>query len=320
MSAEQRSTARWRYWAARAAERLGDVARARSLYEAGIPSDNYFAANSATRLGRRVEPHPEQLPSSSVQIDSIATRPEFIRSRELLRCGLRVAAVREWLAGIAKLDADSRSQAIRLAERWEWHDVAVALATRENVFFDYALLYPRPYDSEIEAAATSARVAAPLLYGMVRQESLFRADAVSPSGAIGLAQLMPGTARRIAGADRQPLPSANDLFDPALNLKLGAAHLRELIDRFDGQALLALAAYNAGPLAVERWLPEAPIDADIWVENIPYNETREYVQRVLWHSVVFGWLGSGEAQDFAPWAQPITPHRPPGAADSAAAG
>lgn len=320
MSPEQQSTPRWRYWAARTAERLGNSARARALYEAVVPTDNYFAANAALRLGHRAEPHPDAVPTGSSDLEDIAKQPEFVRSRELLRCGLRTAAVKEWLAGVAQLDAVARTQAIRLAARWDWHDVAVALATRENVFFDYALLYPRPYDTEIDAAAKSAGVDPLLLYGMVRQESLFRADAVSPSGAIGLAQLMPGTARRIARADQEPLPSTTDLFDPALNLRLGAAHLRELIDRFDGQSLVALAAYNAGPLPVEHWLPEKPIDADIWVENIPFNETRDYVQRVLWHSIVFGWLASGEGQDFAPWARPITPHQTPSADDSAAAG
>ena len=174
------------------------------------------------------------------------------------------------------------------------------------------------YDVEIENASSSAGVDAYLFYGVVRQESLFRPDAVSPSGAVGLAQLMPGTARRIARANQQPAPSTTDLFDPALNLRLGAAHLRELIDRFDGQSLVALAAYNAGPLPVDRWLPEEPMDADIWVENIPYNETRDYVQRVLWHSVVFGWLTTGQGQDFGHWSRPIVPRRSSEVADASA--
>lgn len=318
MSPVQQATPRWRYWAARAAEQLGDETRARALYELVIPSDNYYAASSAARLGHLVEPHPEQMPYDSDDVDAIAKRPEFVRSIELRRCGLPVAAVKEWLAGIAQLDAGSRSQAIRLATQWQWHDVAVALATRENVFFDYALLYPKPYDVEIENASSSAGVDAYLFYGVVRQESLFRPDAVSPSGAVGLAQLMPGTARRIARANQQPAPSTTDLFDPALNLRLGAAHLRELIDRFDGQSLVALAAYNAGPLPVDRWLPEEPMDADIWVENIPYNETRDYVQRVLWHSVVFGWLTTGQGQDFGHWSRPIVPRRSSEVADASA--
>jgi soluble lytic murein transglycosylase len=79
------------------------------------------------------------------------------------------------------------------------------------------------------------------------------------------------------------------------------------MNRYGQQTIVALAGYNAGERAVERWLPTEPVDADIWTENIPYNETREYVQRVLWHSVVFGWLGSGGSEDRDAWLAQIAP-------------
>ena len=124
---------------------------------------------------------------------------------------------------------------------------------------------------------------------------------------MGLAQLQPATARSAARAAGLPAPTANDLLDPAINLQLAAAHLRTLVDRFDDQLAVALAAYNAGPLAAERWLPEEPVDGDVWLENVPYNETRDYVQRVLWHSVVFGWLRNGKGQEAKAWLAPIQP-------------
>jgi soluble lytic murein transglycosylase len=88
---------------------------------------------------------------------------------------------------------------------------------------------------------------------------------------------------------------------------LGAANLRTLVDRFGGQTLVALAGYNAGPNAAVRWLPTEALDPDIWVENIPYNETRTYVQRILWHQVVFSWLESGEPQKVDSWLTRIAP-------------
>jgi soluble lytic murein transglycosylase len=142
---------------------------------------------------------------------------------------------------------------------------------------------------------------------VIRQESLFRTDAVSTAGAVGLAQLIPETARRVARTWRQPVPAAADLFDPAVNITLGAAHLRDLVNRFNKQTVVALAGYNAGGNAADRWLPPAPIDADIWIENIPYNETRDYVQRVLWHSVVFGWLDSGRGENVEKWLVQVSP-------------
>ena len=118
-----------------------------------LPSDNYYAANAAARLKRRAEPHPEKLAADDAAIAALAARPAFVRARELLLCGLRGPAVTEWLNGFGALSVAERPQAVHLASRWQWHDVSVATATRERVFYDYALLYPQPYDREVRAAA-----------------------------------------------------------------------------------------------------------------------------------------------------------------------
>ena len=136
---------------------------------------------------------------------------------------------------------------------------------------------------------------------MLRQESLYQPWAVSSAGAVGLMQLLPSTARITAKREGLPRPTRETLLEPGKNLPLGAATLEELIERFDGQVLLALAGYNAGPGAVRRWLPSRAMDADVWVENIPYNETRGYVQRIMWHSVVFQWLEDRQPEDAAAW-------------------
>jgi soluble lytic murein transglycosylase len=130
---------------------------------------------------------------------------------------------------------------------------------------------------------------------------------MSSAGARGLLQLLPETARQTARAWKQPRPSADALFEPRVNVPLGAGQLRLLMDRFGGQTPVALAGYNAGPNAAARWLPTAAIESDIWIENIPYNETRSYVQRVLWHSLVFAWLRTGTAQRTDSWVTRIGP-------------
>ena len=307
MSTAQQTQPRWQYWAARTAAALNDGARAEALYQTILPSDNYYAANAAIRLGRQPEPHPQRLAVNASTVASLATQSGFVRSRELFLCGLRSAAAVEWTAATLALDPAQRAQAAHLAAAWQLHDMAVTTATREHVFFDYALLYPQPFDAQIQEAAKLTNVEATLLYGVIRQESLFRADAVSSAGAVGLAQVLPGTARQIARAWQQPVPAPAELLDPAVNITLGAAHLRDLLNRYGQQTIVALAGYNAGERAVERWLPTEPIDADIWTENIPYNETREYVQRVLWHSVVFGWLTSGDNREREAWLAQIAP-------------
>jgi soluble lytic murein transglycosylase len=306
MSARQREEARWRYWAARAAAQRKDAERAEKLYASILPDDNYYSAMAAARLRRPALPHLETLPVDSALLGKVASRPAFVRAHELLRAGLRVRAIAEWQYGLESLDEAERLQGIQLAALWRWYDVAVATATRERVFNDYDVLYPRPYRELVTAGARRNGLEPPLLYGLIRQESLFRLDAGSSGGALGLTQLMPETARRIARGLGWTIRRA-DLFDPEVSITLGGAHLRDLIDRFGGQRVVALAAYNAGANAAERWLPNQPMDADIWIENIPYNETREYVQRVLWHSIVFAWLGSGKGQNAGIWIGPVIP-------------
>ncbi|MEO6079049.1 MAG: transglycosylase SLT domain-containing protein [Steroidobacteraceae bacterium] len=307
MSEQNRRTARWRYWGARVAAQLGDNASARQLYESILGEDNYYSAMAAARLKQRIAPNPQTLPLDAMQVASIENLPSFVRARELRSSGLLSDAQAEWRFGQDSLQPPARAQAIHLAARWGWYDQAVATATGERVFNDYALLYPRPYDAEVAVASQVSGISPDVIYGVMRQESLYRSDAVSTADARGLMQLLPESARRTARQWKQPAPSDTALFEPAVNVVLGAAHLKEILDRFDGQLPLALAGYNAGPGAVQRWLPPRAMDPDIWIENIPYNETRTYVLRVLWHSLVFAWLHDQQAQDTQEWLSAVKP-------------
>jgi soluble lytic murein transglycosylase len=306
MTEESRRTARWRYWAARATGEGSDVS-ARPLYESILVEDNYYSAMAAARLGRQIAPNPQPLPLDATQLASIENLPPFVRARELRLSGLTTHAQAEWRFGHESLQSAARLQAIHLAARWGWYDQAVATATGERVFNDYALLYPRPYDEEVAVAAQVSGLPPDVIYGVIRQESLYRSDAVSTADARGLMQLLPETARRTARLFDRPAPSDAALFEPSVNIVLGAAHLKEMLDRFGGQLPLALAAYNAGPGAVQRWLPSRAMAPDIWIENIPYNETRTYVLRIFWHMLVFAWLRDPQAQDTREWLNTVKP-------------
>ncbi len=310
MSEPARKTARWRYWSARAAGELHEGSEARRIYESLLEDDNYYSAMAAARLKRPIAPHPQALSPDAALLATIETVPALERARELFLCGMRAEALAEWRFGFDTLPEGGRRQAIHLAADWGWYEQAIAVASSQSVFYDYALLYPRPFDTEVDAAARQAKLAPDLVYGIVRQESLYRVDAVSSAGARGLMQLTPDTARRTARTLKRASPAVTDLFNPAINTALGAAHFRELLDRFDGQVPVALAGYNAGPNAATRWLPSGKLDADIWIENIPYNETRAYVQRILWHELTFAWLRTeGKSQRTDSWLNPIRPLR-----------
>ena len=305
MSETNRQTARWRYWAARAAAQLHDLGQARRLYESLISDDNYYAGMAAARLDRAVVPLLQTLPVDQELLASIERVPAMERARELFLCGMRQEALAEWQLGYGSLSETGRLQSIRLAAGWRWYDQAIAVASAQQIFNDYVLLYPRPFDTQVERAARLTQLAPELIYGVLRQESLYRVDAVSSADARGLMQLQLDTARHTARHWKRPQPDLPDLFDPATSILLGAARLRTLLDQFDGQIPAALAAYNAGANAVMRWSPSKSIDSDVWIENIPYGETRVYVQRILWHVLTFTWLHTKEAQQTKSWLTPI---------------
>ena len=302
-----RDQARWRYWSARAHEKLGDSARARELYAAVIPTDNWYAAQAAARLDQKFMPRLEPLALDDAGIDALAADPAFVRTRELLLCDMDTEATAEWRAAYDELPPARQLQAVGLASRWGWHDQAIATAARQKLFNDYELLYPRPFDADVRSASRRTGLPEELIYAIIRQESLFRADAASGAGAIGLMQLLPETARVTARRTGLPVPTRAQLVQPSVNIPLGSAFLASLVQRFEGETALASAGYNAGPNAARRWLPAAPMDLDVWVENIPFNETRAYVQRVAWHSLVFAWLGDRKPRAMQDWIRAVNP-------------
>lgn len=303
--------ARWRYWRARARQAVGDVAAAKAGFQALRSANNVYALLAAWRLGEAVVPRPVPGPPAdpAVQAD-LEKHPAIRRMQELHALGIRDWFNLEWFAFMAGRDAAFANQVSRFAFAQGWWLHGVAAASQSQIFDDFVRLYPRPYDAGVMKAATETGVAPALLYAVIRQESLFERQAVSRANAFGLMQLLLPTARSVARRHDLPGPDRDDLFDPTVNIPLGARYLMEMRDRFDGQWLPAMGAYNAGPNAVARWLPEQPMAPDVWMENIPYNETREYIGKLLWHQAVFGWLASGEPQQPATYLRPVVQPAP----------
>ena len=142
--------------------------------------------------------------------------------------------------------------------------------------------------------ASAAQISMNWAYGIARSESLFMRDIRSSAGAIGLMQLMPATGRSVARENNLPYSGLDTLTNPQANIQLGTIYLSQMAERYDGNRVLATAAYNAGPHRVDRWMPEqGSMDARIWIENIPFNETREYVRRVMAAETIFHWRLTG---------------------------
>ncbi len=285
---------RWRYWHARALEATAGADAAAPAFAELAATRDYYGYLAADRLHQ-----PYQLNAKASPIDlpaqtALRAEPGLVRAHALFVCELPDDANAEWNAVVAHADPALKVQAARVASDWGWYSQAIATLAQTGEFDDVRLRYPRPFAAEVTAASELTQVPADWILGVMRQESLFRVDALSRANARGLMQMLPSTASAVAKRWHLPAPSADGLFDPLVAIPLGAARLRDLLDHYGGQLGLALAAYNAGAVPVARWLPGRAMDADVWVENIPFNETRGYVQHIVEHIVAFAWVRDAE--------------------------
>ena len=213
-----------------------------------------------------------------------------------LRMGLVADAVHAILDGHRVADQELVQAAI-LAQRWGWHSRAIAAAASVGEFDDLSLRYPLPFQQTFQQYSAEASIPLTWAYGVARSESLFMRDVRSSAGAVGLMQLMPATGRKVAKQIRLPYLGLNTLTDPGSNIRLGTTYLSQMAERFGGNRVLATTAYNAGPHRVEDWLPETgTLDARVWIENIPFNETRQYVRRVMEAETIFHWRMTGQTR------------------------
>jgi len=293
---------RVRYWRARTLEDLGDPMAAEAFAELAVehPATWYGWLARGRLRDDAPEPSPGEVAARAaaspwpLEAGPLADDPRFLAGVELLRLDLRREAAEELLAIDPRgLPADAARLLVEAVRR-TGHDRAAARVTRATLGRElsggvddrtveiWKATYPRPYRKAIQRWAQASRVEPDLLLALMREESRFDPSARSSTGAIGLTQLMPQTARRKAAELRLGRITPDALRRPELNIRLGAACLGELLSTFDGSSVHALAAYNAGPEAVWRWMRARPdAELDEWVEQIPATETRGYVKRVL---------------------------------------
>ncbi len=289
LDAASRDTLQWRYWLGRALMAAGDdAARGEDVLRELAGHRNYYGFLAADRLG--VEPSLNErrvLVSESVQ-RNLRRNPAVERLTELFAVGDSLNARREWYAIYDDLPLDDRRGLVELASDIGWIEQAIIGASQAELTDHLALRFPTPFLDIYQRHAFATNLPVWFLFAVSRQESAFNPRARSPAGARGLMQLMGATARATAASVRLRRPSAADLYDPDTNVTLGAHHLAELMARYDNHRALVAAAYNAGSGRVNRWLRERPdMPTDVWIETIPFAETRGYVKSVLAFSYVY---------------------------------
>jgi soluble lytic murein transglycosylase len=310
MSPNLAAQPRWRYWHARAVAEVSGPEAAAALFADLAGIRDYYGYLAADRLHRAYDLNIRPTVDDVAVQAALAADPGLIRAHALFDCDLVDEAGIEWGAVIAAAGREVKVQAAHLASRWGWYAQAIATLAQADEWDDVPLRYPRPYTAVIADASKLTQVPADWILAIIRQESLFRKDALSRADARGLMQMQPATANAVAKRWHLPTPSLDSLFDPAIAVPLGAAYVRELLERYGNQLDLSLAAYNAGPVSVARWLPAQPVDADVWIENIPYAETRAYVQHVFEHIVAFAVMRDAEPPRLSALLPPVQPATP----------
>jgi len=287
MSLEQQQTDRWRYWRGRALEAMGRLDEARSAYLSIADSRSYYGFLSADRAGTNYQFDHHPLSFSSRELTPIEKIPAIRRARELLALDRAEEARREWHFAMKDLDKPQLLKAAQLAYDWNWHDRAIMTLAKARYWDDLVKRFPLAHRDLVISNAHQQNLNPAWAFAIIRQESAFTNDARSNAGALGLMQLLPRTAREIARSLRLRF-RRHDLLDADTNVRLGIQYLKKVADIFKGNKVLATAAYNAGDTRVRQWLPkDGAQPADVWVEIVPFSETRDYLKRVMTYTVIY---------------------------------
>ena len=267
---------------------------------------DYYGFLAADQLNLPYSFQQRPIPATADQLADLETQPTIARIIELRHFGRETDARREWRDYIDGQPAAGKALVAKLAQQWQWHHMAVLTAAAAKSWHDLDLRFPVVYGDLIAKQAAVQKLPPELVLGLVRRESLFDPEARSAVGARGLMQLMPATARKVAHSRQERRFATRKLYQPALNLRYGTHYLRQMIDKYQGDKVLALAAYNGGPRNVKRWLKNrSNVSAALWIEMITYGETREYVQAVLSYAIIYRQLAGGPPQRLAQLAPAV---------------
>ncbi|MGR8941360.1 MAG: transglycosylase SLT domain-containing protein [Gammaproteobacteria bacterium] len=288
MTLDELKEARWQYWRARALTAVGSKDEARRLYAQAANDRSYYGFLAADAVSSPYRLTDMPVPHGRAELMLLANEKDFQAVQELRALGRDIEAQRQWWFAVNKLSKDRLALAAKLAESWEWTQIAIKTLVRADYWDDLALRFPVQHLEHVRNNADQQSLDPAIVLGVMRQESMLDSRAESAVGAKGLMQIMPRTGRQIAGEIKQTLVSESSLFDPGINIRLGAYYFKKLLKRFGGHVAVAAAAYNAGPAKVASWLPASmPVPADIWIETIPFKETRKYVSSVLAYAIIY---------------------------------
>lgn len=287
----------WLYWRARALEEMGEHEKANISYALIAKKRDYYGFLAADRINATYAMRNHALPEDIAGKKRVENLPSVRRAKELFALyGNDYRARLEWNHAVKSMTNYQQQLAARLVSEWDWHDRAIYTLGLAKAFDDLTIRFPLLYRDDIEKYSVKRDLDVSWMFALMRAESAFIEKIKSPAGAMGLMQVMPQTGKLVAKKIGLKNFHVNDLLVAKKNIQIGSAYMQEMQKKFFGSYLLASAAYNAGPSRINRWLAKNNCQhPDIWVELIPFNETRSYVKRVLFYANVYDWLLQTEA-------------------------
>ena len=308
LPADVRAKPLFQYWLGRALMETGDADAGRAQLRGVAALRTYYGFLAAEDLGRTPALNAIAPREDEAARQALLDVPAVRRATELFAVGDLVNARREWRHALPGLTEPERRTLVELTAKIGWSAQAI-FGARDGEMADLvAIRFPTPFLDTFRRHAFQSELPVHLLFAIARQESAFNPRAVSSAGARGLMQLMPRTAALVADRVRVKRPSRTELFDPNVNVRLGTHHLARLMRRYRGNRVLAAAAYNAGEQRVARWLRDAEgMPTTVWVERIPFRETRDYVKGVIAFAHVYARLAGEQPPVLAARERIIAP-------------
>ncbi len=292
LSKEEQNDSMWQYWYSRSYIEYDQATyihpNAYRILNKLSQKRDYYGFLASFHLNSMPVLSHQSFPIQEADLEKIANNINIIRAHEFYMLGDRTNASREWYYATKNLDEKQKGDAAILASQWGWIDQSIFTAANSSQFDNIELRFPLAYAENVNFNASKFGIPNEWVFATIRQESAYGVEAESSVGALGLMQIMPYTGKVLARENNLKRFSDDDLLDPNINIELGTYYLASLRKQYQGNMLLASAAYNAGPSNVNNWIRKNPdLDIEMWIETIPFKETRNYVKNILTYQIIY---------------------------------
>ncbi len=287
MSPSQQQETVWKYWKARALRTLGLPSEANNIFTELSEKHDFYGQLAAEEIGRMpaADMIPTDTQASQDELAALQSQPGIQRVIALYRMGLRTEAAKEWAWVTRDFNDTQLLLAAEIARDHKMHDYVINTADRTVQQHDFSMRFHAPYRDAVQQYILTHGLEEAWVYGLMRQESRFVSKAKSVAGAAGFMQIMPATARWAAQKIGMKNYRKDSIHEMDINFKLGTYYMKSMLSSLDNSLVLASAAYNAGPNRARRWRAKNAMEGAIYIETIPFDETRNYVKKVMSNTV-----------------------------------